>query len=202
MWRKIHKNLKINADALNRRRRRLCVRRTVYHMYQCQCRQSAGKYACVCGICNVKYKSENETHRNDWTSKNSYLVCLTVAVCVCVCVCVGGGGSREGLLRYGLNHVEVTVPLREGRLFFASSGFAILAYMNCFPVHGASPLLPPNWCIRFSCPDTGYGDPGQCFTGLWLICQDATAWCPDGVPWPWCQWNDVCLMENCTSRDP
>jgi hypothetical protein len=32
----IHINLKIDADALNRRRRRFCVRRTVYHIYQGQ----------------------------------------------------------------------------------------------------------------------------------------------------------------------
>jgi hypothetical protein len=30
----IHNNLKIDADALNRRRRRFSVRRTVYHIYQ------------------------------------------------------------------------------------------------------------------------------------------------------------------------
>jgi hypothetical protein len=35
LWKsEIHINLKIDADALNRRRRRLCVRRTVYHIYQ------------------------------------------------------------------------------------------------------------------------------------------------------------------------
>jgi hypothetical protein len=28
----IHMNLKIDADALNRRRRRFCVRRTMYHI--------------------------------------------------------------------------------------------------------------------------------------------------------------------------
>jgi len=40
LWRnKIYINLKIDADALNRRRRRFCVRRTVYHIYQGQSRQ-------------------------------------------------------------------------------------------------------------------------------------------------------------------
>jgi len=35
LWRsEIRINLKIDADALNRRRRRFCVRRTVYHIYQ------------------------------------------------------------------------------------------------------------------------------------------------------------------------
>jgi len=43
----IHNYLKIDADTLNRRQCRFCVRRTVYHMYQGQCRQSAGKSACV-----------------------------------------------------------------------------------------------------------------------------------------------------------
>jgi hypothetical protein len=37
LWRsKIHENLKIDADALNRRRRRFCVRRTICHMCQGQ----------------------------------------------------------------------------------------------------------------------------------------------------------------------
>jgi hypothetical protein len=37
LWRsKIHINLKIDADALNRRWRRVCVRRTIYHIYQGQ----------------------------------------------------------------------------------------------------------------------------------------------------------------------
>jgi hypothetical protein len=35
LWRReIHMNLKIDADALNRRRRRFCGRRTVHHIYQ------------------------------------------------------------------------------------------------------------------------------------------------------------------------
>jgi hypothetical protein len=35
LWRsEIHINLKIDADALNRRRRRFCVRRTICHIYQ------------------------------------------------------------------------------------------------------------------------------------------------------------------------
>jgi len=35
----IHINLKIEADALNRRRRHFCVRRTIHHIYQGQWRQ-------------------------------------------------------------------------------------------------------------------------------------------------------------------
>jgi hypothetical protein len=35
LWRsQIHINLKIDDDDLNRRRRRFCVRRTMYHIYQ------------------------------------------------------------------------------------------------------------------------------------------------------------------------
>jgi hypothetical protein len=35
LWRsEIHINLKIDADALNRRRRRFCVRRKIYHIYE------------------------------------------------------------------------------------------------------------------------------------------------------------------------
>jgi hypothetical protein len=35
LWRsEIHTNLKIDADALNRRRRRFCVRCTICHIYQ------------------------------------------------------------------------------------------------------------------------------------------------------------------------
>jgi hypothetical protein len=37
LWRsQIHINLKIDADALNRRRRRFCARRTIYHTYEGQ----------------------------------------------------------------------------------------------------------------------------------------------------------------------
>jgi hypothetical protein len=37
LWRsEIHINLKIDADALNRRRRRFCVRRSIYHIYHGQ----------------------------------------------------------------------------------------------------------------------------------------------------------------------
>jgi hypothetical protein len=37
LWRsEIHINLKIDADALNRRRRRLCIRRTICHIHQGQ----------------------------------------------------------------------------------------------------------------------------------------------------------------------
>jgi hypothetical protein len=51
-------NVKIDADALNRRRRRVCVRRNIY-ISQVQRRQYAGKCACVYGICSVKNKIEN-----------------------------------------------------------------------------------------------------------------------------------------------
>jgi hypothetical protein len=69
LWRsEIHINLKIDADALNRRRRRFCVRRTTYHIYKGQRRKYAGKRACVYGICSVKNKIENETNLTDCTS--------------------------------------------------------------------------------------------------------------------------------------
>jgi hypothetical protein len=55
-------NLKIDADALNRRRRRFYVRRTIRQIYQGQRRQYAGKYACVYGVCYVKNKIEKETN--------------------------------------------------------------------------------------------------------------------------------------------
>jgi hypothetical protein len=63
MWRsEIHSNLKIDADALNRRRRRFGVRRTMYHIYTGQRRQDTVKCACVYGISSVKNKIENETN--------------------------------------------------------------------------------------------------------------------------------------------
>jgi hypothetical protein len=69
LWRsEIHINLKIDADALNRRRRRFCVRRTTYHIYPGERRQNAGKCACVYGVCSVKNKIENETNLTDCTS--------------------------------------------------------------------------------------------------------------------------------------
>jgi hypothetical protein len=44
LWRsEIHINLKIDADALNRRQRRFCVRLTVYHICRGERRQYAGK---------------------------------------------------------------------------------------------------------------------------------------------------------------
>jgi hypothetical protein len=52
----------------NRRRRRFCVRRIMYHIYPEQRRQDAGKCACVYGICSVKNKIENETNLTDCTS--------------------------------------------------------------------------------------------------------------------------------------
>jgi hypothetical protein len=69
LWRsEIHNNIKIDADALNRRRRRFCVRRKIRHFYQGQRRQYAGKCACVYSICSVKNKIENETNLTDCTS--------------------------------------------------------------------------------------------------------------------------------------
>jgi len=41
----IHINLKIDAEALNRRRCRYCIWRTIYHIYQAQWRQYAAKCA-------------------------------------------------------------------------------------------------------------------------------------------------------------
>jgi hypothetical protein len=61
-------NLKIDADALNRRRRRFCVRRKVYHIYQGQRRQYADKCAYVYGVCSVKNKIENNINLTDCTS--------------------------------------------------------------------------------------------------------------------------------------
>jgi hypothetical protein len=69
LWRsEIRINLIIDADALNRRRRRFCVRRTMYHIYPGQRKQYAGKCACVYGMCSVKNKIENETNLTDCTS--------------------------------------------------------------------------------------------------------------------------------------
>jgi hypothetical protein len=68
LWRSgIDINLKIDADALNRRRRRFCVRRTIYHIYQGYWRLYAVKCACVYVICIVKNKVENETSLTDCT---------------------------------------------------------------------------------------------------------------------------------------
>jgi hypothetical protein len=50
-----------------RRRRRFCVRRTVYHICLGQWRQYAGECACVYCICSVKNKIENETRLTDCT---------------------------------------------------------------------------------------------------------------------------------------
>jgi hypothetical protein len=69
LWRsEIHINLKIDADALNRRWRRFCVRRTVYYMYQGQWRKYAVACPCVYDVCTVKNKIENETNLTDCTS--------------------------------------------------------------------------------------------------------------------------------------
>jgi len=43
----LHINLKIDAVAMNRRRRRFCIRLTIYHIYQGQRRQCAGYFVCV-----------------------------------------------------------------------------------------------------------------------------------------------------------
>jgi hypothetical protein len=51
LWRsEIHINLKIDADALNRRRRRFRVLHTIRHIYQGERRQYADKCACAYGI--------------------------------------------------------------------------------------------------------------------------------------------------------
>jgi hypothetical protein len=69
LWKsEIHINLKIYADALNRRWRRFCVRRTMCHIYQGQRRQCAGTCACVYGICNMENKVEDETNLTDCNS--------------------------------------------------------------------------------------------------------------------------------------
>jgi hypothetical protein len=72
MWRSdIHRNLKIDADALNRRRRRFCVRPKIYQISQGQRKEYAGKCACVYVICIVKNKTENETNITDYTSNRA-----------------------------------------------------------------------------------------------------------------------------------
>jgi len=69
LWRReIHINLKIDADALNRRWCRFYIRRTIHHIYQEQWRQYSGKCACVYGICSAKNEIENETNLTECTS--------------------------------------------------------------------------------------------------------------------------------------
>jgi ribosomal protein S27AE len=63
------KYIKIDVDDINRRWRRFCARCTVYHIYQGQSRQYAGKFTCVYGIYSVKNNIENETNLTDCTSK-------------------------------------------------------------------------------------------------------------------------------------
>jgi len=46
-------NSKIDAEDLNRRRRRFYARRNIYHIYQGQWGQYAGKCVCAYGICSV-----------------------------------------------------------------------------------------------------------------------------------------------------
>jgi hypothetical protein len=89
LWRsEIHINPKIDADALNRLRRRFCVRPKMHHIYQGQRRQYAGKSACVYGIFSMNNKIENKTNLNGlyfqpnltWTHpilSNSVTVCTT-----------------------------------------------------------------------------------------------------------------------------
>jgi hypothetical protein len=69
LWRsEKHITLKIDADALNRRRRRFYVRRIISHIYAGQLKQYAGQCACVYSVCTVNNKIENETHLTDCTS--------------------------------------------------------------------------------------------------------------------------------------
>jgi hypothetical protein len=64
----IHVNLKIDADALNRRRRRFCVCNTMCHICARQRRQDAGECAYVYGICSVKNEIENNSNLTVCTS--------------------------------------------------------------------------------------------------------------------------------------
>jgi hypothetical protein len=69
LWRSgIHIHFKIDADAMNRRRHRFCVRLKIYHIYQGKRRQYAGKCACAYCICSVKNTIENETYLTDCSS--------------------------------------------------------------------------------------------------------------------------------------
>jgi len=49
----MHVNLKIDPDDLNRRRRRFCVRRKIYHIYKWRRRQYACRCAWVYVVCRV-----------------------------------------------------------------------------------------------------------------------------------------------------
>jgi hypothetical protein len=61
-WRiEIHINLKIDADALNRRRRRFLRRCPIRHICQGQWRHYARKCACVYDVWNVKNKVQNSS---------------------------------------------------------------------------------------------------------------------------------------------
>jgi hypothetical protein len=70
LWRnEIRIDLLIDADSLNRRRRRFYVQRTVvYYIYQGQWRQYAGRCACVYDKRSVKNKIEKETNLTERTS--------------------------------------------------------------------------------------------------------------------------------------
>jgi hypothetical protein len=67
----IHINVKIDADALNRRRRRFWVRCKIYQIYQGQQRWYPDKCACVYSTGSVKNKIENETDRTNCIIKIS-----------------------------------------------------------------------------------------------------------------------------------
>jgi len=64
-WRSdIHMNLKIDDDALNRRRRRFCVRLTICHIYQRQCRHMlvSAHASAVYAVRSIKSKT-NKSYR-------------------------------------------------------------------------------------------------------------------------------------------
>jgi hypothetical protein len=72
LWRsEIHINLKIDVDALSRRRRRFCVRRTLYHIYQGQWRHKliSAHASTVYAVLSIKSKTK---HLADCTSNLTY----------------------------------------------------------------------------------------------------------------------------------
>jgi len=56
----VHKNLKIDADALNRRRRRFFVRRGIYYICQREWREYAVKFPYVNGLSVSRINSETK----------------------------------------------------------------------------------------------------------------------------------------------
>jgi hypothetical protein len=71
LWRSgIHTTLKIDAEALHRRRLRFCVCRITCHIYQWHRRQYAGKCARVYGVCIVKNKIGNEASYRQYFQPN------------------------------------------------------------------------------------------------------------------------------------